>query len=132
MSTLKVTDIQSYGTGFNDVVSFQNASGTENGKMCRAYVQFDGGTGTPGQPDVTISSSFNVSSVTDNNTGDYTITFTNSMVDANYIYTFAPAIGAYVFNVANNAQTGTCPVKCFVTTSAAAQDSGICSAAFFR
>lgn len=78
MSTLKVTDIQSNGTGFNDVVSFKNASGTENGTLCRAWVNFNG-TGT-----VAIRDSFNVSSITDNGTGHYTIHLTNALNDANY------------------------------------------------
>jgi len=78
MSILKVTDIQSNGTGFNDVVSFKNASGTENGTLCRAWVNFDG------QGTVAIRADFNVSSITDNGTGDYTLNFTNVMPDANY------------------------------------------------
>ena len=78
MSNLKVTNIQSNGTGFNDVVSFQNASGTENGTLCRAWVNFNG-TGT-----VAIRDDFNVSSITDHGTGQYTINFSNSMPDANY------------------------------------------------
>ena len=44
----------------------------------KAWVNFNG-TGT-----VAIRSSFNVSSITDNGTGDYTINFTNAMPDANY------------------------------------------------
>ena len=45
---------------------------------CRAWVNFNG-TGT-----VAIRASGNVSSITDNNTGDYTVNFTTAMVDANY------------------------------------------------
>jgi uncharacterized protein (AIM24 family) len=45
---------------------------------CRAWVNFDG-TGTPA-----IRSSGNVSSITDNGTGDYTVNFTTAMPDANY------------------------------------------------
>jgi hypothetical protein len=45
---------------------------------CRAWVNFDG-TGT-----VAIRASGNVSSITDNGTGDYTVNFTNAMPDANY------------------------------------------------
>jgi len=44
----------------------------------KAWVNFNG-TGTPA-----IRASFNVSSITDNGTGDYTINFTNSLTDANY------------------------------------------------
>lgn len=45
---------------------------------CRAWVNFNG-TST-----VAIRASGNVSSITDNGTGDYTVNFTTAMVDANY------------------------------------------------
>jgi hypothetical protein len=45
---------------------------------CRAWVNFDG-TGTPA-----IRASGNVSSITDNGVGDYTINFTTAMPDANF------------------------------------------------
>ena len=45
---------------------------------CRAWVNFDG-TGT-----VAIRASGNVSSITDNGTGTYTVNITNAMPDANY------------------------------------------------
>ena len=45
---------------------------------CRAWVNFNG-TGT-----VAIGASGNVSSITDNGTGDYTVNFTTALVDANY------------------------------------------------
>ena len=45
---------------------------------CRAWVNFDG-TGT-----VAIRASGNVSSVTDNGTGDYTVNFSTNMWDSNY------------------------------------------------
>lgn len=49
---------------------------------CRAWVNFNG-TGT-----LAIRASGNVSSVTDNGTGDYTVNFTTPMPDANYAYAF--------------------------------------------
>jgi len=55
-----------------------NASGSAPMFACRAWVNFDG-TGT-----VAIRSSGNVTSITDNTTGDYTINFTTAMPDANY------------------------------------------------
>jgi len=58
-------------------------SGTAPSFLCRAWVNFDG-TGT-----VAIRGSGNVSSITDNGTGDYTVNFTTAMPDANYAY--APA-----------------------------------------
>jgi hypothetical protein len=45
---------------------------------CRAWVNFNG-TGTPA-----IRASGNLSSITDNGIGDYTLNFTNAMPDANY------------------------------------------------
>ena len=45
---------------------------------CRAWVNFNG-TGT-----VAIRASGNVSSITDNGTGDYTVNFTSALADANY------------------------------------------------
>ena len=53
---------------------------TQNGMtgIAKAWVNFDG-TGTPA-----IRSSFNVSSITDNGTGNYTVNFTTSMPNTNY------------------------------------------------
>jgi hypothetical protein len=45
---------------------------------CRAWVNFNG-NGTPA-----IRASGNVSSITDNGVGDYTVNFTTAMQDANY------------------------------------------------
>ena len=53
-------------------------SGTAPLYMCRAWVNFNG-TGT-----VAIRASGNVTSITDNGTGDYTVNFTTAMPDANY------------------------------------------------
>lgn len=47
---------------------------------CRAWVNFNG-TGT-----VAIRASGNVSSITDNNVGDYTVNFSNNMPDGNYCW----------------------------------------------
>jgi hypothetical protein len=53
-------------------------SGTAPLYAARAWVNFNG-TGTPA-----IRASGNVTSITDNNVGDYTINFTTAMPDANY------------------------------------------------
>ena len=58
-----------------------NATGSAPFYTCRAWVNFNG-TGT-----VAISGSGNVSSITDNGTGNYTVNFTTAMPDANYCYT---------------------------------------------
>lgn len=58
-----------------------NASGAAPFFACRAWVNFNG-TGT-----VAIRASGNVSSITDNGVGDYTVNFTTAMPDANYVGT---------------------------------------------
>lgn len=55
-----------------------NATGSAPIYACRAWVNFNG-NGT-----VAIRASGNVSSITDNGTGDYTMNFTTAMPDANY------------------------------------------------
>lgn len=51
---------------------------TAGGNAVKAWVNFNG-TGT-----VAIRASFNVSSITDNGTGDYTVNFATALADANY------------------------------------------------
>lgn len=55
-----------------------NAGGTAPVYACRAWVNFNG-TGT-----VAIRASGNVSSITDNGTGDYTVNFSTALPDSNY------------------------------------------------
>ena len=62
----------------SQVKTATNATGTAPIYACRAFVNFDG-TGT-----VAIRESGNVSSITDNGTGKYTVNFANAMPDANY------------------------------------------------
>jgi hypothetical protein len=62
-----------------------NATGTAPVYACRAWVNFNG-LGT-----VAIRASGNVSSITDNGTGDYTVNFTIAMPDVNYAVTGAQA-----------------------------------------
>ena len=83
------------GTGntSGNVVSSQvagalNATGSAPLFACRAWVNFDG-TGT-----VAIRASGNVSSITDNGTGDYTVNFTTVMQDANYSFVGTPSHSA--------------------------------------
>lgn len=80
--TLNVTTISGAST-ITGVSTLNAASGvlaTQNGMtgIAKAWVNFNG-IGT-----VTIRSSFNVSSITDNGTGDYTVNFTTAMSNANY------------------------------------------------
>jgi len=79
----------------NTPPTIQDSAGTEIGTFCRAWVNFNG-TGT-----VAIRASLNVSSITDNGTGDYTVNFTTAMPDANYAVNTTSA-GA---STTNNART---------------------------
>jgi len=75
MSTLSVGTIQSSTTS---PPTINNSAGTAIGTFCRAWVNFNG-TGT-----VATRAFFNVQSIVDNGTGDYTVNFTTAMSDANY------------------------------------------------
>lgn len=81
-----------------DVKAALNATGAAPIYAARAWVNFNG-TGT-----VAIRASGNVTSITDNGVGDYTVNFTTAMPDANYassVY-FADSSGFYAFNVGSN------------------------------
>lgn len=73
------TGLTAPGTSGNVLTSNGTAwTSTANTGAAKAWVNFNG-TGT-----VAIRGSFNVSSVTDNGTGTYTVNFTTSMPNANY------------------------------------------------
>ena len=98
MSTLKVTNIQDTSGG--------NSSTSEeiyNGRA-KVWVNFNG-TGT-----VAIRASFNVNTITDNSTGNYTVNFSNSMSDANYCAMVSPG------NNAGGGQGSWCTIYDDVTT----------------
>lgn len=69
-----------------------NASGNAPIYACRAWVNWNG-TGT-----VAIRGSGNVSSITDNGTGDYTVNFATAMPDANYCAVGSPGNATQSFN----------------------------------
>ena len=66
--------------------------------LCRAWVNFNG-TST-----VAIRESGNVSSITDNATGDYTVNFTTAMPDANYTINANTSFDGGGFTGQQNAQ----------------------------
>ena len=87
VSTISGTSVTLSGTVgatlSSDPVSFYTANkalspGLVAGGLCRAWVNFNG-TGT-----VAIRAANNVSSITDNGSGDYTVNFVTAMPDANY------------------------------------------------
>jgi uncharacterized protein (AIM24 family) len=101
----------------SDVLSLFNASGSAPVYACRAWVNFNG-TGT-----VAIRASGNVSSITDNGTGNYTVNFTTAMPDVNYVVSGAAgALGntnagdSSTFSLSGNVSltTSGCKVICVV------------------
>jgi len=91
MSELKVTTLKhadsavdsivmaSDGTlAFGSAVTDSAGVAVKGGVPAQAWVNFNG------QGTVAIRASFNVSSITDNAVGDYSVNFTTAMVDANY------------------------------------------------
>ena len=69
--------IDSTGQQSSTIVGY----GTYNEYKCRAWIYFDGSIATP-----SIKGSGNISSITDNGLGDYTVNFTTAMPDVNYAY----------------------------------------------
>jgi len=114
-------------------VTAASLDGTQNGSApiyaARAWVNFNG-TGT-----VAIRASGNVTSITDNGTGDYTVNFTTAMSDANY--SVSGAVGgtnaSYCFNLRQTASltTTSCAVSS-VNPTVALADSAYVTVAIFR
>jgi hypothetical protein len=125
MSTLSVTTVKAD--------TLQTVAGVEV-YTAKAWVNFNG-TGT-----VAIRASGNVSSITDNGTGDYTVNFTTAMPDANYSVTS----NAFGDNLTSNprvaAMYGTPTTSAFslwsragsATTSGGNADSSLIHLSVFR
>ena len=134
--------------GTAPVISMAAATSTVNGYMTstyaakldslsttastKAWVSFNGSTAV-------IRASYNVSSVTKNTTGDYTINFTTAMSDANYATTLSGNANTNAYSViqvsATGGQTtGSCRITSVAQSSGApiAYDAPIIGGAFFR
>jgi len=88
MSTLKVNTVQHNTSGFNNVVQFTDGAGTQNGTLCRAWCKWGYSGGTP-----VIDADFNVTSLTDVDTGTVTVNFTNALGSNNYAVTCGNNLG---------------------------------------
>ena len=112
------------GTNTNTAFSFYETNkvlspGIAGPGLCKAWVNFNG-TG-----DVQIRAAYNVSSITDNGTGDYTVNFTTAMPDANYAAvmtaetTLAAGIFADLMGVVNGGRVaGSVRITCINSTDA--------------
>jgi hypothetical protein len=124
------------GSGLTSIpspASLSTASGSAPSYSARAWVNFNG-TGT-----IAIRASANVSSVTDNGTGTYTVNFTTAMSDINYAYAIGgqlAASGAANINynsVLNGALvTTSIPIKTGVVSVNGATDFAIVTCSIFR
>ena len=115
--------------------ALSTASGSAPSYSARAWVNFNG-TGT-----VAIRASGNVSSITDNGTGTYTVNFTTAMPDANYsgLITsgFASGVREDVLGFAYTdapyaPATGTYGIKFVRADTNAAVDTNYAMVAIFR
>jgi hypothetical protein len=108
--------------------------------VAKAWVNFNG-TGT-----VAIRASYNVSSITDNNVGDYTVNFTTALADANYaVVATGMRNSSYVADsnpvviglksnttYTSNASTSSFSITAHWPTTAANQDPIAATVAVFR
>jgi len=108
-----------------NAVTLGKIGATEQGQLCKAWVNFNG-TGT-----VAIRASFNVSSITDNVTGDYTVNFTNALADANYVAVALADGGGGIANYEHWGGGAGAYSSTFWRGSMAA-DKAFCHAAIFR
>jgi len=150
MSTLATTNIKHESASTPNITLTSGGATTVNGTLnlgssplvtptgsapsytCRAWVNFNG-TGT-----VAIRASGNVSSITDNGTGNYTVNFTTAMPDTNYaVVGFARRddtppgflLGA---GVAYTKTTSAMNIGVVYTPNTALYDSPEVNCAFFR
>lgn len=131
-----------YGSVLTDVVqsstagaapTFKDGNGTETGTLCRAWVQFGGGSSVTAGA---IQGQFNVSSITVNGTGDYTINFTKAMPDATYSFigtgSDTPTISSYIAAYYGYVTASSLRVQNLTTNSNTLASRPLISIAIFR
>jgi hypothetical protein len=110
--------------------SLTTASGSAPSYSARAWVNFNG-TGT-----VAIRASGNVSSITDNSTGNYTINITTAMPDANYATVWVgggQGTSGSSYSVTAASQTASAvTIQSRAVNGGAAVDENPCNVSIFR
>lgn len=128
-----------YGNLLADVVQsstvgtpprFNDGGGTQTGTLCRAWLTYNGSS--PGA----VRASFNISSVTYNSAGTFTVNFTTAFVDANYCIAGAQQANAGsgqtgIAVSTTNPTASACQLKT-VNVGGGYTDSPYAYAAFFR
>ena len=121
MSTLRLTTLSNQG-GTASVPSDTVINGT-----AKAWVNFNG------QGTIAIRQSFNVSSLTDNAVGQWTINFTNAMPDTNYVTTVSSLRVSSWNNGGDEVSTTTTGgVRVVHVESATTTDTSVMCVAVFR
>ena len=99
---------------------------------CKAWVNFNG-TGT-----VAIRDSYNVSSITDNSTGQYTINFSNNMANTNYCGVATMSVNESGTSALTDSDatlrtytTSSIQMKTYVEAGSGWTDPAICTALIF-
>ena len=105
--------------------TIEGTTGVRADYGCRAWVNFNG-TGT-----ISTRASGNVSSITDNATGQYTISFSSAMPDANYSAVAANDNGEYICFFGSY-QTGQVQVRNYNPDGNAYVDTPIINVAIIR
>ena len=116
--------------------TLQNAAGSKSVPVAtvvdgtaKAWVSFNG-TGT-----VAIRAAFNVTSITDNGLGDYTINFTSALPNASYAYALSQGgtagIGAVVGHQTVAPTTAALRINCRTDSGNNSNDSAYVNASIF-
>jgi len=119
MSTVKAANLQNTGSG---APAFKNSSGTEIGQLTKAWVNINQSSG------ISIVDDFNVSSLTDTATGRFTVNFTTSFANANYVCAgtagnaTATTSSGRCINKDGQWTTGAAQLRCVDVVNAAARD----------
>jgi hypothetical protein len=95
----------------------------------KAWVNFNG-TGT-----VAIRAAFNVTSITDNGAGDYTVNFTTALPDANYAtvaHSWDTSGGGFLIYGKGGVLPTTSAVRLSTSSTVAFNDSEVVNVAIFR
>jgi hypothetical protein len=106
-----------------NAVTFGKIGTTEQGQLCKAWVNFNG-TGA-----VAIRASYNVSSITDNGVGDYTVNLTTAAADTNYAafaHTSRNPVAASTGDrlaLVDMTLSSAAVIRCFCTTSDTSSNS---------
>ena len=120
------TRVVTPSTLLSGVKNHLNVSGNAPMYACRAWVNFNG-TGT-----VAIRASGNVSSITDNGVGIYTVNFITQMPDANYSVSLGMGFGTGVDFIKLNSLPTTSSFQIITFASGGPVDAPVVNASVFR